>query len=490
MLPSSTVENYLKAIYLAQAQLEPSELVPMGRLASALSVAPGTATTMVKALSEAGWVRYEPYTGVRLLPAGEKLAALVVRRHRLVELFLVDVMGMSWAEVHEEAERLEHAVSDRLIARIDDLLGHPRVDPHGDPIPGAEGAVPRQDDHTLLSCPLQTPVVVTRVGDQNAAFLHFVEDSRLKPGQQIEVEARDAQSDSVRVVRAGGDHVVIGARAASKLFVRAVGVVILIALGARPSDAQTPAAPSAPKFEILDNSFLVEEAFNQETGVFQNILQFVRSNDGNWTGAFTQEWPAPTVKHQLSYTLAESQIDRNDAFDDVLINYRYQVLDEGPGRPAFAPRFSVVLPTGDSETGHGSGVVGVQINLPFSKQIGYFYYHWNAGVTYLPGVKTSIPGDAVTLASPQVAASVIWRTKPMVNAMLEALASSTQSIAPAGGADRATILTLSPGVRFGWNLGRKQIVGGFAVPVTWNRANKNNDVALIGYFSCELPFRR
>src|SRR4249920_2389361 len=162
MLPSSTVENYLKAIYLAQVQLEPTELVPMGRLASALSVAPGTATTMVKALSEAGWVQYEPYTGVRLLPAGEKLAALVVRRHRLVELFLVDVMGMSWAEVHEEAERLEHAVSDRLIARIDNLLGHPRVDPHGDPIPGAEGAVPRQDDHTLLSCPLQTPVVVTR----------------------------------------------------------------------------------------------------------------------------------------------------------------------------------------------------------------------------------------------------------------------------------------------------------------------------------------
>lgn len=489
MLPSSTVENYLKAIYLAQAQLEPAELVPMGRLASALSVAPGTATTMVKALAEAGWVRYEPYTGVRLLPAGERLAALVVRRHRLVELFLVDVMGMSWAEVHEEAERLEHAVSDRLIARIDDLLGHPRVDPHGDPIPGAEGAVPRQDDHTLLSCPLQTPVVVTRVGDQNAAFLHFVEDSRLKPGQQIEVEARDAQSDSVRVVRTGGDRVVIGARAASKLFVRTVGLVILLVLGARAVDAQAAVAPPpSPKFEIIDNSFLVEEAFNQDAGVVQNIFGFVRSGDGDWTGSFTQEWPAPGVKHQLSYTIAVSGIDRDDAFDDLLLNYRYQALNEGPGRPAFAPRFSLVLPTGDAETGHGSGVAGIQIGLPFSKQIGYFYYHWNAGVTYLPGVKTV--RETVNLTSPRVAASAIWRAKPMVNPMLEAVASSTQSAAPTGGADRATILTLSPGVRFGWNLGRKQIVGGFAVPVTWNRAEKNNDVALIGYFSCELPFRR
>src|SRR5829696_255590 len=115
MLPSYTVENYLKAIFQAQIGRGGAELVPMGQLASALGVVPGTATTMVKTLSESGLVRYEPYMGVRLTEAGEKLASLVLRRHRLIELFLVRVLGMSWAEVHDEAERLEHAVSERLI---------------------------------------------------------------------------------------------------------------------------------------------------------------------------------------------------------------------------------------------------------------------------------------------------------------------------------------------------------------------------------------
>src|ERR687891_594052 len=141
MLPSQTVENYLKAIFQAQTALSADTLVPMGQLASALGVVPGTATTMVKALAESGLVRYEPYAGVRLTPAGEKLAALVLRRHRLIELFLVNVMGMSWDEVHEEAEQLEHAVSDRLIQRIDEMLGHPSADPHGDPIPDPQGLV-------------------------------------------------------------------------------------------------------------------------------------------------------------------------------------------------------------------------------------------------------------------------------------------------------------------------------------------------------------
>src|SRR6187399_1372915 len=145
MVPSHTVENYLKAIYQAQTTLaEATALVPMGQLASALGVVPGTATTMVKALAESGLVRYEPYVGVRLTVAGEKLASLVLRRHRLIELFLVRILGMSWAEVHDEAERLEHAVSERLIDRIDDMLGRPIVDPHGDPIPTAEGRIPRQ----------------------------------------------------------------------------------------------------------------------------------------------------------------------------------------------------------------------------------------------------------------------------------------------------------------------------------------------------------
>jgi DtxR family Mn-dependent transcriptional regulator len=117
-MASQTVENDLEAIYQAERELAaPDALVPMGRLSSALGVVPGTAMTMVKALAESGLMRYQAYAGVRLTPAGEELAALVLRRHRLVEQFLVQVTGMRWDEVHDEAERLEHAVSDRQVER-------------------------------------------------------------------------------------------------------------------------------------------------------------------------------------------------------------------------------------------------------------------------------------------------------------------------------------------------------------------------------------
>ena len=220
MLPSSTVENYLKAIYLGESQLAGGQrLLPMGQLASALGVAPGTATTMVKTLAEAGLVEYEPYNGVRLLPSGSKLAGLVLRRHRLIELFLVQVLGMRWDEVHDDAEQLEHVVSDRLIERIDELLGRPEVDPHGDPIPTPEGEIVTRHFETLLTCPLNTPVTVTRVTDQDAAFLRFIESHELKPGQAIEVEARDDVSDSVRLKGPNDERITIGTRAASKLLV-------------------------------------------------------------------------------------------------------------------------------------------------------------------------------------------------------------------------------------------------------------------------------
>jgi DtxR family Mn-dependent transcriptional regulator len=222
MLPTRTVENYLKTIFQAQSALSAGQtLVPMGQLASALGVVPGTATTMVKALAESGLADYEPYAGVRLTPAGEKLAAMVLRRHRLIELFLVQVMGMSWAEVHDEAEQLEHAVSDRLIDRIDEMLGRPAADPHGDPIPGPEGTMQDRKYDDLLTCPLNETVIVARVTDQDAEFLKFIEQSELKPGQPIAIEARDAAADSV-VVRGKDDRrITIGMRAASKLLVEA-----------------------------------------------------------------------------------------------------------------------------------------------------------------------------------------------------------------------------------------------------------------------------
>jgi DtxR family transcriptional regulator, Mn-dependent transcriptional regulator len=220
MLPSSTVENYLKAIYQGQSALGAGErLVPMGQVASALGVAPGTATTMVKALAESGLAEYEPYSGVRLSAAGERLAGLVLRRHRLVELFLVRVMGMSWDEVHDEAEQLEHVVSERLIERIDQMLGRPTHDPHGDPIPKPDGAIARSHFDTLLTCPIGTPLKVMRIADQDPGFLRFVENNELKPGQPVEVETRDAAADSVRLRRKNGKAITIGARAASKLLV-------------------------------------------------------------------------------------------------------------------------------------------------------------------------------------------------------------------------------------------------------------------------------
>src|SRR6059058_1335486 len=216
MLPSSTVENYLKAIFQGQSLLATDQrLVPMGQVASALGVTPGTATTMVKALAESGLAEYEPYSGVRLSAAGEKLAGLVLRRHRLVESFLVQVMGMSWAEVHDDAEQLEHVVSERLIDRIDEMLGRPTHDPHGDPIPNQFGEVTARHLDTLLTCPLETPLKVTRITDQDPAFLRFIESNGLKPGERVEVESRDDAADSA-VLRQKDRPITIGARAASK----------------------------------------------------------------------------------------------------------------------------------------------------------------------------------------------------------------------------------------------------------------------------------
>ena len=239
MLPSSTVENYLKAIYQGASTLTPPQrLLPMGQLAAALGVVPGTATTMVKALAESGMVEYEPYSGVALTPAGRKLAALVLRRHRLVELFLVRVMGYAWDEVHDEAEQLEHVVSDRLIDRMDEMLGRPEVDPHGDPIPTADGQVKTQEAQSLMTCPIGAPVTVTRVVDQDGSFLRFLERHHLKPGAAIQVEERDASADSVRLRGEGDRLITIGTRAASKLLVQIARATLLLLLAAVPSLAQ------------------------------------------------------------------------------------------------------------------------------------------------------------------------------------------------------------------------------------------------------------
>jgi DtxR family transcriptional regulator, Mn-dependent transcriptional regulator len=483
-LSSFTVENYLKAIFQAQLRLSrKGDLVPMGQLAAALGVVPGTATTMVKTLAESGLVKYEPYAGVRLTASGEKLAALVVRRHRLIELFLVKVMGMSWTEVHEEAEHLEHAVSDRLIDRIDEMLGRPAVDPHGDPIPDPEGVLERRPLDSLLSCPLREPVTISRVTDQDPEFLRFIERRDLKPGAIVEVEERDTAADSVRLRARDARTVTIGARAASKVLVTALTMVIGL-LGLAPAaNAQTPApvtTPSAEPFQITDNSFLVEEAYNQGPGIFQNILGFTRQN-GEWQLSYTQEWPAPDMRHQLSYSLSAESAASKSGFGDVYLNYRYQALEEGPGRPAFAPRVSLIVPSGRVEAGAGEG--GMQVNLPVSKQHGDFHFNGNGGFTWLPR------GERADLVSPSLAGSVIYRLRPMFHLMLESVAAFDAGDTPQGTVERTASFTISPGVRGGWNVAEdSQVILGFAVPIT--RVSGESSAGVFLYFSYELRFTK
>jgi len=399
------------------------------------------------------------------------------------------VMGMSWIDVHDEAENLEHAMSDRLVDRIDEMLGRPDVDPHGDPIPDSDGVVPTPVYDSLLTCPLDAPMTISRVSDQDREFLEFAEKHDLRPGDIVRVEDRSVAGDSVRLRARNDRPVTIGARAASKVLVKAAQAVLLfLAIGARVY-AQT-APPAEPKpFEISDNSFLVEEAINQEKGIFQNIFGAVRSN-GGWTSTFTQEWPLGGQTHQFSYTAAFLDNSDHAGIGDTLINYRYQALVEGPGRPAFSPRLSLVVPSGDSATGLGDGSWGLQANLPFSKQRGDWYLHWNAGLTWLADVKTvsgMASGGTTTLTSPFLSGSAIYRVRPMFNLMLESVMLWDESLDLSGKA-RNTTYTLSPGFRGGWNIGEKQLIAGFAVPVSWTGGESDTGAFL--YLSYELPFTK
>jgi DtxR family Mn-dependent transcriptional regulator len=197
-MPSSTIEDYLKQIYLHQPG-STSGLLSMGNLSEAMDVAPGTATAMVKRLAEATLVRYEPYAGVRLTARGQRLAINVLRRHRLIESFLVEVLGLDWSEVHEEAEHLEHVISDRLLERIDAVLGHPVVDPHGDPIPGPDGRIANDSSLTLVDVAPGTSVTVERVLAQDEAFLSYADANGLRPGRHVTVLSKDAVAKSVTV---------------------------------------------------------------------------------------------------------------------------------------------------------------------------------------------------------------------------------------------------------------------------------------------------
>ena len=194
----------------------------MKRLADGVGVSPGTATAMVKTLARSGLIEYEPRGGSRLTAAGEQLALNVLRRHRLVEAFLVEVLKLDWSEVHGEAELLEHAISDKVLEKLDELMGRPRVDPHGDPIPTDRGEIDDTRFEPLAQRATGDRLRIVRVIDQDARFLQFAERHGLVPGAELAVARHDAEADALTIAVAGADTVTLGASAAAKILVEAV----------------------------------------------------------------------------------------------------------------------------------------------------------------------------------------------------------------------------------------------------------------------------
>ncbi|MFN3166258.1 MAG: metal-dependent transcriptional regulator [Phycisphaeraceae bacterium] len=220
MTHSTTAQNYLKELYqLQQREDAGSAPVPLGRLAAALSVTPGTATTMVKRFADEGLIRYTPRRGARLTAKGEKVALGVLRRHRIVETFLVEHLGLDWSEVHEEAEVLEHAVSDKVLDRLDALLDHPTADPHGSPIPPAHGKMQRVAMRPLSRCKPNQRVTVGRLLDTNPAFLKLAEDRGLLPDTKLKVLELDDHADAVTIQVGKRKPTTLGLAAADKVLV-------------------------------------------------------------------------------------------------------------------------------------------------------------------------------------------------------------------------------------------------------------------------------
>ena len=216
-MASITVENYLKHILLLAEETD--GLVSMGALAASLEVVPGTVTTMVKALASEKLVEHRPRQGVRLTEKGRLLALSVIRRHRLVETFLVNVLKMDWASVHMEAEQLEHAISDDVLDRLDALLGRPSTDPHGDPIPSAQGKLSSQVYATLATCLVAKPLRIVRITDQSAEFLQFAEQHGLLPGASVRVADRNLAASLVTLKRSSGPSTPLSLAAAGKILV-------------------------------------------------------------------------------------------------------------------------------------------------------------------------------------------------------------------------------------------------------------------------------
>ena len=244
---------------------------------------------------------------------------------------------------------------------------------------------------------------------------------------------------------------------------------------------------------IQDNSFLVEEAYNQEPGVVQHISSFVRNDDRSWAFTFTQEWPVPGQRHQLSYTLSWARIaaaGRDETgFSDVLINYRWQAIGFGDTPLAFAPRFSLLVPTGDENDLLGQGHLGAQINLPLSIELSsHFVAHTNVGGTFVPAARNDA-GEKADLFTYNLGASLIWLTRPKFNVMLESIYVRAQEIVGDDTTASGSATIVSPGLRWAIDFDSGlQIVPGVAVPI--GVGSSAHEDAVLVYLSFEHPFRR
>jgi hypothetical protein len=256
--------------------------------------------------------------------------------------------------------------------------------------------------------------------------------------------------------------------------------------------AQTPAPVAAPveTSGIEDNSFLVEEAYNQERGVVQHISNFQRAQGGAWVYTFTQEWPVNRwPKNQFSYTVGALSSGGGAGIGDALINWRYQVMNTA--RLAIAPRISLLLPFGDAAAGRGEGGSGVQVNLPISVRAadGRVELHSNAGATIVPRAK-SAAGDRAHTNGVTLAQSVVWRVRPVLNPFVEFVYGRQEQVVGPGATVWGTSAIVNPGVRWAHNLANgTQIVPGVSVPVDTKAPSGDRWSAFL-YLSIEHPFGR
>ena len=197
---SPAVEDYLKAIYEIQSEGD-QDRVSTSALADCLGVARASVTGMLKKLStmDPKLVNYIRYRGVKLTPAGEKIALEVLRHHRLIELYLSEALGYSWDEVHQEADNLEHVISEDFEDRIATLLGHPQIDPHGSPIPDRDGKIRRREEVQLTQLGIHQPAHISRVSDHDPAMLRYLQELGLTLNAQIEVTEKTPFSGPLHI---------------------------------------------------------------------------------------------------------------------------------------------------------------------------------------------------------------------------------------------------------------------------------------------------